>query len=303
MKVDLVLEGAGILGIAFIGALSALEEYNYTINRVAGSSSGALMATLISSGYSAAELRELLYTTDFNLFNQHTKLSKFYLLGRVISLIRNKGIYKNDAIKPWLNAILKKKNKLTFKDNDQLTIIASDITHQKTMVIPDCLPQYGLTKDEFLVSDAVTMSTAIPYYYVPYKLKVGNQTTTIVDGGLLSNFPIWIYDVKGTPKWPTFGIKIKDYKSNDLQNKNGFINYTRDIINTMINRNDMCLKDSDTVRTIIIDHDESIKTTDFTLSKQKIDYLYQCGYQSTIKFLKKFNFNRYCERYDKNTKK
>ena len=29
-----------------------------------------------------------------------------------------------------------------------------------------------------------------------------------MDGGILSNFPIWLFDSKGEPDWPTFGLKL-----------------------------------------------------------------------------------------------
>ena len=33
----------------------------------------------------------------------------------------------------------------------------------------------------------------------------------MVDGGILSNYPIWIFDSPTTPRWPTFGFHfVKD---------------------------------------------------------------------------------------------
>ena len=55
------------------------------------------------------------------------------------------------------------------------------------------------------------MSMSIPFFYEPVKL-VNRQTKAasyLVDGGLLSNFPVWLFDTEGTqPAWPTFGFKL-----------------------------------------------------------------------------------------------
>ena len=47
MKADLVLEGGGVKGIGLVGALSVLEQSGYTFERVAGTSAGAIVASLV----------------------------------------------------------------------------------------------------------------------------------------------------------------------------------------------------------------------------------------------------------------
>ena len=50
-RIDLVLEGGGVKGIALIGALSVLEERGFQTQNVAGASAGAIVAALHSAGY------------------------------------------------------------------------------------------------------------------------------------------------------------------------------------------------------------------------------------------------------------
>jgi NTE family protein len=305
MKVDLVLEGGGILGVAFIGAFQALEEKGYKVNRIAGSSAGSLMAALIQSGYTAKELIDILENTDLRIFKNTTRLSKFLFLGKSISIFKNKGIYLNNQIKPWLDNLLFHKGQLTFRDNERLKIIASDITNRRVMIIPDCLSSYEMDPNEFSISDAVLMSTAIPYYYVPFELKKENKLIYVVDGGLYSNFPVWLFDGQEEPIWPTFGVKIKDNVSYSLSmNKGlGFFKYTKDIISALISKDEtVYLTQKDLVRTILIDHNDQIKITDFNLSKEQLHYLINCGYESTLQFLNNFNFNRYCRMVGPNNK-
>ncbi len=123
-----------------------------------------------------------------------------------------------------------------FEGRRRLKIIASDITRKRIMILPDDLPQYGIDPMEFEIAEAVRMSTAIPLFYEPVILKYNRPMGTssaslkrahkrkfsaaenirrmrynncesyIVDGGVMSNFPVWIFDVEGTPRWPTFGF-------------------------------------------------------------------------------------------------
>jgi predicted acylesterase/phospholipase RssA len=69
----------------------------------------------------------------------------------------------------------------------------------------------GSEPGSFPVADAVRMSMSIPYFFQPVEL-IHDETglpSTIVDGGVLSNFPVWIFDVKDRdPLRPTFGFKL-----------------------------------------------------------------------------------------------
>ncbi|PJI08961.1 MULTISPECIES: patatin-like phospholipase family protein [Clostridium] len=63
------------------------------------------------------------------------------------------------------------------------------------MILPDDLRKYNIDPMEFSIAKAVRMSCSIPLYFTPYILKNTSPYSFIVDGGLLSNFPIWIFDV------------------------------------------------------------------------------------------------------------
>ena len=64
---NLVFEGAGIRGIAYSGAIKVLEEKNLlqNIERVGGTSAGAITALLLSLGYNADEITQLINSTSF----------------------------------------------------------------------------------------------------------------------------------------------------------------------------------------------------------------------------------------------
>jgi NTE family protein len=52
LRVDGVFEGGGVKGIALVGAASEIEAAGYEIVNLAGTSAGAIVATLLAAGYS-----------------------------------------------------------------------------------------------------------------------------------------------------------------------------------------------------------------------------------------------------------
>src|SRR5207302_3819340 len=81
------------------------------------------------------------------------------------------------------------------------------------MILPQDVAKLGLEPDDFEVALAVRMSISIPYFFMPVKIaekprKHGRHW--VVDGGLLSNFPIRYFDSPPgeTPPWPTFGLPL-----------------------------------------------------------------------------------------------
>jgi NTE family protein len=65
-KVGLVLEGGGALGLAHIGVIEWLEEHRIPVNYVAGTSMGGLVGGIYATGYSAAEVKELVETIHWD---------------------------------------------------------------------------------------------------------------------------------------------------------------------------------------------------------------------------------------------
>ncbi len=66
-----MFEGAGIRGIACCGALMELEQQGELaqVKRVAGTSSGAITACLLSVGYTPQEIYQIIGNTNFGKFN------------------------------------------------------------------------------------------------------------------------------------------------------------------------------------------------------------------------------------------
>lgn len=68
MKIDTVFSGGGVKAFAFIGVLQALYEKNIEIERVAGTSAGAIIAAFVAAGYQPDKLEQLFCELDLRSF-------------------------------------------------------------------------------------------------------------------------------------------------------------------------------------------------------------------------------------------
>ena len=82
-------------------------------------------------------------------------------------------------------------------------VTATDITRGRLLRLPWDYESLGVDPDEQPVADAVRASISIPLFFEPVTV----SSHTLVDGGVLSNFPIAIFDAP-KPRWPTFGVKV-----------------------------------------------------------------------------------------------
>lgn len=304
MRADAIFEGGGVRGIAFVGAICCLEERGCEFQRVAGTSAGSIMASLLAAGYTGRELRPLV-DIGFTQFLDRDGIQALPVLGAPLGLLVEKGLYRGDSIEEWMNELLQKKGKTRFGDVMQngvsrLKIIASDITKKEIMVLPDDLPEYGIDPMEFEIAKAVRMSISIPLFFKPVILRHGGCKSYVVDGGVLSNFPVWIFDVEGPPRWPTFGFRLVDSPTEVcLTESPDLVSYILDIFEAMIGEDQSrFLRDRDSVRTISIPT-LGIKSTDFDISPEKSRLLYQSGYDSSKKFLEQWDFQDYVRTHRK----
>lgn len=296
MKVNLVCEGGGVKGIAHIGAICALEDSGFTFNSFAGTSAGALVSSLLAVGYSGYELKDLLFSIDFNLYVKKTILSSIPLIGEKLSLFNSKGLFSTDAIYELLTTLFKAKKKQYFRDIsnnnlDFLRVIATDISKKQILVLPEDLNKYNINPLQYEIAKAVIMSISIPLFFIPKKLKTSKGSSYIVDGGLMSNFPIWLYSNSTNKNYPTFGLRLtsdNDYKTTYAE-KCPFTTYLLDIVNASMSKNESLYFKNNSYFSIINIPTFNIGVTDFKISLQDKKRLFNSGYNATIDFLKLSN--------------
>ncbi|MCJ8006807.1 patatin-like phospholipase family protein [Lederbergia wuyishanensis] len=294
MNIDGVFSGGGIKGFALIGAYGVLEQRGFTFNRLAGTSAGAIMAALIAVGYTSKEIETLLDETDMKIFlDQRTTLLPF-AIAKWLLLYWRMGMYRGNELEEWLGKKMADKGVYTFKDlpNGKLRLIASDLSTGRLIVLPDDLESYGIPKETFPVARAIRMSCGIPFFFEPIKLRSLSGENIIVDGGLLSNFPMWLFENKDKKKSrPVLGIKLSFNMEEQPKRviKNG-LSLFEALFSTMKDAHDARYISRKHEKDIIfIPIDESF-STEFFLSEEKKHALIEKGREKTIEFLKTWSF-------------
>jgi NTE family protein len=308
---NIVFEGAGIRGIAYCGAIHELENRGMLslVEKVGGTSAGAITAMCVSLGYSSAEIAGLLYSTNFSNFND----GKFFFAGGINRINKYFGWYRGEKFVKWLEKIIVNKTgnadisfeelyKTGFKD---LYITATALNSQKLVILS------RKTYPGMKVKDAVRISISIPLYFEAVFIDKEGKTfrhpknkqglDIMVDGGFIGNFPIKIFDsienINGKEfiisNSATLGFRIDNDKQieNDRQHKeladmpvNNLKEYGTAFYNMIIeNLNRQTLSENDWKRTVSIS-DGAIGPRLRKLSKSEITALIENGLVATINF-------------------
>jgi NTE family protein len=308
---NLVFEGAGLRGIAYCGAIKELESRKLIagIEKVGGTSAGAVTALCISLGYTSDEIAQLLYATNFKKFND----GRFFFAGGINRMKKYFGWYRGESLNRWLEKIISDKTgneNITFeelyaKGYKDLYVTATVLNKQKLLI----LSRYNYPRMK--VKDAVKVSMSIPLYFeAPFidssgkliRRPINTQGLDImVDGGLTGNFPIHIFDStfirnsrrEYTANMSTLGFRIdnerqieSDKKDRELVNMpvNNLKEYTAAFYNMMIeNLNRQSLSTDDWKRTVSIS-DAEIAPRIRKLSKAEITELITNGNIATKEY-------------------
>lgn len=187
-------------------------------------------------------------------------------------------------------------------------VIASDLTGRRLLVLPQDAEKLGIERaDSFEVALAVRMSSSIPFYFEPVKFrnpKTGREHL-IVDGGLLSNFPVWLFDADGEPRWPTFGLRLVESEpcmtlagrlGDAVRPTNRIevtVEYVKSLVHTMLEAHDrLYIEMADFARTICIPT-LGVRVADFDLSRERKLELYEAGRAAAEQFLETWSFEGY----------
>jgi NTE family protein len=311
LTADIVLEGGGVKGIALVGAISTLEEAGYRFNRVAGTSAGAIVGSMVAAGTPAAELREIMASIDYRRFRDGDWLNRLGLPGHAVALLARQGIYRGAYLVEWLGEQLERRGVTDFESLRQpdpgsslpmaqqhrLVVMASDISDGRLRRLPWDYPALGLSAGSARVVDAVRASMAIPFFYVPAKFKgPTRQRRWLVDGGMLSNFPVDVFDRTDgkPPRWPTLGIKLgarPDTVQGYTHDVRGTLTFAKALLGTMTGFYDRMHIDDEAVidRTIFVDTLD-VKATDFGIGPETQQALFRNGVQAATEFLEHWSW-------------
>ncbi|WP_137812147.1 patatin-like phospholipase family protein [Gandjariella thermophila] len=306
--VDLVLEGGGVKGIGLLGAVLTLYDAGYRFERVAGTSAGAIVAALVAAyqkaGRDLHELEEVMRGVDYGRFADGSLLERVTgRIGEGVEMLLHDGAHTGGYLTEWLGPLLEGAGVKTFADlrlTDpgsslaeyqcySLVVHASDLSRRVLVRLPWDYDQYGQVADEQLVVDAVRASMSIPFYFRPVQVRTDKGTATWVDGGLLSNFPITVFDrTDGKPeRWPTWGVKLsgepRDSRDRPVSNALSMLFCCVETLLSDWNR--YRLEEEGVNRRTIHVNTDGVSAIDFGIDAETRDRLFRNGEQAAERFL------------------
>ncbi|ARK24826.1 hypothetical protein SporoP37_09210 [Sporosarcina sp. P37] len=287
MRINGVFSGGGLKGFALVGAVQELNDQGYRFENVAGTSAGAILASFLAAGYTADEIEIMLAEEDFqSLLDPRKTLLPFPFM-KWISLYWRMGLYQGKELENWFFDKLARKGCYSFGDlpEGSLKLVASDLTNGKMLVLPDDLEQYGYNPEKFSIAKALRMSCGIPYFFEPVRLD-GPNGTIVVDGGVLSNFPMWIFDGASAKKRPTIGLKLsrnqKDVPGRSIHNA---LQLFEALFSTMKNAHDEKYISRQHENNVVFIPVEDYSATQFDLNEEQMEELLSIGRSRTKEFL------------------
>jgi len=255
---NLVFQGGGVKAYTYHGVLDVLEANGLLdqIERVAGSSAGAMLATAVSFRLDVADTIALYRPTDSTAHAHNEKKSRIAekelskLVGGVSAVNRLFGRYGWRSTGPfleWLEHLVASQcegnGRATFAEFSargfrELHIVTSNLSTRTVEIFS------AATTPDVAVADAVLMSSLIPLYFESLRFD-GTRFGAgdfYADGGILLNYPInlfddptYIFDERwffGGVNWETLGCRT--YTSPDADRPTSSINHVIGYISTIV---------------------------------------------------------------------
>ena len=328
-RADLVLSGGGVKGVGLVGAVVGLLDAGYQPQRISGTSAGSIVGAVVAAAahtgvLTGSQVKELALNLDYRKFLDPGPVERVPLIGPSLALLRGSGIYRGDYAHEWVRRQLATLGVSTFGDlaidDDELppeqryrlVVTVSDVTTGQLVRLPwDYRRVYGLDPDEQSVADAVRASMSIPFFFRTVSLtSPAGLTSTLVDGGLLSNFPIDSLDRTDgkAPRWPSFGVTLLPNlpDGNDkvipslaaLRLLGGAPHLLEDVISTSVVGRDQAYLNQPWVaaRAIRVDATD-VGFLDFDISENEVEAQYLKGYAAAERFLAGWNWAAYLRRF------
>ena len=276
-----IFGGGGIRGISYCGAYKALLENNIKLTGCAGSSIGAVFASLIAFGYSYEEVYEIMSKTGFEMF-----------IDINIDFKKDLAISKGKIFYEWIKEQLERKyyGEIYEKDKmppvkfcdikNNLVIYSVDLTNLK-------FQEFSCKKTpDFEIAQAIRASVSMPGLFTPLEY----EDSLIVDGDLLKSTPLW--RVSNTIK--NLDERILEFRLEDnetpkkIDNSIGYLNRVYNAISVFATDYIIDLyKEKDKFDYIKINTPD-VSVVDFLMPKEKKQELFEIGYNSTKKYLIEF---------------
>ncbi|MCA0152197.1 patatin-like phospholipase family protein [Winogradskyella vincentii] len=190
-KVGLVLSGGGAKGFAHIGVLKVIDSLGIEVDYIAGTSMGAVIGSLYSTGYSGKQLEAFFNSQDFNVLinDEFERSSKTFY--------ERENAEKYAVSLPFENLKISLPSALSRGQNVynllyQLMLPVKEIDDFSQLPIPffcvatDIETGESIIMDKGSLAEAVTASGALPSLFEPVVI----DDQILIDGGVTNNFPV-----------------------------------------------------------------------------------------------------------------
>jgi NTE family protein len=227
------------------------------------------------------------------------------------------GLYDGDYLIDWLGGVLSDIGITYFDDlrlddpgadatwtdrqRYSLVVHTSDITRGKLVRLPWDYVNYGLDADRQRIVDAVRASMSIPFFFTPVHVRGTTVTAppadvaadsgqvTWVDGGLLDNFPVDVFERRdgAEARWPTIGIKLSA-KQTSIENGHGSGDIASEAIaclQTVLDNAGRYYVPPDKAKHTIFVDNAGIKATDFNITPEQQQTLFENGQNAALNWL------------------
>lgn len=191
---NLVFEGGGVKGIAYVGAMQILEGRGILkdIVRVGGTSAGAINALIFSLGYTISEQQDVLRSTDFREFMDDS----FGVIRDTARLAESFGWHKGEFFKGWIGDLIEARlgsRRATFGDllekgRPGLYVVGTNLSTGYSEVLS------AERHASMELATAVRISMSIPLFFAA--VRHGDRKDVYVDGGVQLNYPVKLFDRK-----------------------------------------------------------------------------------------------------------
>ena len=315
---NIVFEGGGVKGIAYVGALQALEEYDvlFNIKRVGGASAGAINALLLALDYTLTEIKDTMWSLDFNNFMD----DEWGIIRDTNRLVNQFGWYKGEFFLDWIGDIIEKKTGkrfITFKDFSQWG--TKDLYIVGTNLSKNCSEIFSSENTpDMSIMEAIRISMSIPLFFSAVRRETNGDV--YVDGGIFNNYPVKMFDKKKYLLGENHFYQMSPYMRNgeeSIINKetigfrldskqeiktflekdklkytkiDDFFDYIKALLKAIMSVQDnQHLNSNEWLRTVYI-NTIGVNTVDFDIDDITKKALIDEGYKGTINFLERTKF-------------
>ncbi|MBR1617798.1 patatin-like phospholipase family protein [bacterium] len=277
-KYFVIFGGGGIRGIAYAGAQKALEENNIEITGYAGSSIGAVYASLAAVGYNYKEIFDILSSAGIDIFKDIN-----------IGFKKEIGFSKGNVFLEWIREKIEQKfYGEKYQKNKMEPVKFSDIKKNLVIYTVDlsnmCSCEFSsFQTPDFEIAMATRASVSMPGLFLPLEI----NKSLYVDGDLLKSAPLWRL-CKSTTNLNEriIEFRLEDSAKPKLDNSIDYINAVYNAICSFATDYIIDLyKGKDKFDYIKI-NTPNISVVDFLIPHEKKQELYDIGYKTTDEYFK-----------------